>query len=395
VSNETNVFVFLHCFTHKISFECIPSAVVFVVISLNRFVKSRLVPGGSSEQAIYELCKVQGQEFTYTTASRDETIALCGLEKLLKGGNTNLPLAASIKIQARAKGMLQRKKDRQRRADDKKQPHQQQQPQQQQQQQQQQPPQQQQQQPQSASESKQTTPRVAVATATAAPAVVEPPMSLESLPKGIHPSIVKLAKSVAEQRRAGAEAHKKAASIKAALQQAQQERLSMQSRAERAEEELRFFRAAESRSNSRASVGHGNVQAPSANDALAAMGAAHERAAVAEAELAALQAKAAKLQSDIASVRSETLDGFKAKLSDALAQVSAIEREVRVQVCAYGLHFNAAFLRFHTLPFLIKLFGHALINCFVFQNGEATAISRQMSEMGFNDFHISSALQYR
>jgi hypothetical protein len=29
------------------------------------------------------------------------------------------------------------------------------------------------------------------------------------------------------------------------------------------------------------------------------------------------------------------------------------------------------------------------------QNGEAAAISRQMSEMGFNDFHISSALQYR
>jgi hypothetical protein len=29
------------------------------------------------------------------------------------------------------------------------------------------------------------------------------------------------------------------------------------------------------------------------------------------------------------------------------------------------------------------------------QNGEASAISRQMSESGFNDFHISSALQYR
>jgi hypothetical protein len=29
------------------------------------------------------------------------------------------------------------------------------------------------------------------------------------------------------------------------------------------------------------------------------------------------------------------------------------------------------------------------------QNAEASAISRQMSESGFNDFHISSALQYR
>jgi hypothetical protein len=29
------------------------------------------------------------------------------------------------------------------------------------------------------------------------------------------------------------------------------------------------------------------------------------------------------------------------------------------------------------------------------QNGEASAISRQMGDMGFNDFQISSALQYR
>jgi hypothetical protein len=298
--------------------QCVLSAVDTRVISLSRFVKARLMPGGSSADAIYELCKVQGQEFTYTTASRDETIALCGLDKLLKGGNTNLPLAASIKIQARAKGMLQRKKDKLKRADGDKQP----------------PP------PplpppplQPAMQAKQATPRAAVAAITAAQ-TVEPPMSLESLPKGIHPSIVKLAKVVAEQRRAGAEAQKKAASVKATLQQTQQERLAMQSRAERAEEELRFFRAAESRSNSRASVGHGSVAAPSTNDTLAAMGAAHERAAVAEAELAVLQAKAAKLQSDIASVRSETLDGFKAKLSTALAEVSSLEREVRVQVGA-------------------------------------------------------------
>ena len=277
---------------------------------LNRFVKARLMPAGTSAEAIYELCRVQDHEFTYKTASRDETIALCGLGKLLKGGNTNLPLAASIKIQARAKGMLQRKKDRLKRAEQQEKP---------------QPP---------AMQTKQASPRAPAADAAISLPAVVPPMSLDSLPKGIHPSIVKLAKSVAEQRRAAAETQKKAASGKAQLQQAQQERLAMQARAERAEEELRFFRAAESRSNSRASVGHGMVATSSANDSLAAMGAAHERAAVAEAELAVLQAKASKLQSDIASVRSETLDGFKAKLSTALAEVSSIEREVRVQVCA-------------------------------------------------------------
>ena len=306
----------VQCVACSTPLQFVLSAVDTRVISLSRFVKARLMPGGSSTDAIYELCKVQDQEFTYTTASRDETIALCGLDKLLKGGNTNLPLAASIKIQSRAKGMLQRKKDKLKRADGDKQ------------QQPLLPPPQQ----QPALQTKQATPRAAVAAIAAAPQTVEPPMSLESLPKGIHPSIVKLAKVVAEQRRAGAEAQKKAALVKTTLLQTQQERLAMQSRAERAEEELRFFRAAESRSNSRASVGHGSVAAPSTNDMLSAMGAAHERAAVAEAELAALQAKAAKLQSDIASVRSETLDGFKAKLSTALAAVSSIEREVRVQV---------------------------------------------------------------
>jgi hypothetical protein len=147
----------------------------------------------------------------------------------------------------------------------------------------------------------------------------------------MHPSIVKLAKTVAEQRRSAAEAHKKAAAGKAQLQQAQQERLALQARAERCEEELRFFRAAESRSNSRASVGPCK-EAPSATDSLAAMGAAHERAAVAEGELAQLQARANKLQSEVAAVRSETLDGFKGRLSTALAEVSSIEREVRLQV---------------------------------------------------------------
>jgi hypothetical protein len=29
------------------------------------------------------------------------------------------------------------------------------------------------------------------------------------------------------------------------------------------------------------------------------------------------------------------------------------------------------------------------------QNAEASAISRQMSDVGFNDFHVSAALQYR
>ena len=72
------------------------------------------MPGGSITEAVYELCKVQDHVFSYTTASLQETISLCGLEKLLKGGGTNLPLAASIKIQARARGLLQRKKDRKR-----------------------------------------------------------------------------------------------------------------------------------------------------------------------------------------------------------------------------------------------------------------------------------------
>lgn len=268
------------------------------------------MPGGSITEAVYELCKVQDHVFSYTTASLQETISLCGLEKLLKGGGTNLPLAASIKIQARARGLLQRKKDRKRRHDETANPPQPEEPQ-----------------------AKRDTPRAPIP----APAIVLPPVepqiSLESLPKNIHPSIVKLAKTVADQRRAGADAQKKAASSKAALLQVQQERLAMQARAERAEEELRFFRAAESRSNSRASA-NGNVIVPSSNDTLAAMGAAHQRAAVAEAELASLQVKAAKLQSDIAAVRSETLDGFKAKLSTALAEVSSIEREVRLQVCA-------------------------------------------------------------
>ena len=210
------------------------------------------MPGGTSSEAIYELCRVQDHEFTYKTASLDETIALCGLEKLLKGGNTNLPLAASIKIQARAKGMLQRKKDKLKRAEQQEQP------------------------PPPEMQAKQASPRAPAADAAVALPAVEPPMSLDSLPKGIRPNIVKLAKSVAEQM----------------------------------------------------------VATSSANDSLAAMGAAHERAAVAEAELAVLQAKASKLQNDIASVRSETLDGFKAKLSTALAEVSSIEREVRVQVCA-------------------------------------------------------------
>lgn len=251
------------------------------------------------------------RQFTYTTASRDETVALCGLEKLLKGGNTNLPLAASIKIQARAKGMLQRKKDRQRRADSDVM--------------------QQQQQQQPEVKTKEATPRAPPAAAIVAAPAPDPPIALDSLPKGIHPSITKLAKSVAEQRRSGDDAHKKAAAGKQALQQMQQERLAMQARAERAEEELRFFRAAESRSNSRASVGPDKL-APSSSDSLAAMGAAHERAAVAEAELAMLQSKVTKLQGDIASVRSESVDGFKARLSTALAEVSAIEREVRLQV---------------------------------------------------------------
>ena len=255
------------------------------------------------------------RQFTYTTASRDETVALCGLEKLLKGGNTNLPLAASIKIQARAKGMLQRKKDRQRRADSDVMQQQQQ--------------QQQQQQPEV--KTKEATPRAPPAAAIVAAPAPDPRIALDSLPKGIHPSITKLAKSVAEQRRSGDDAHKKAAAGKQALQQMQQERLAMQARAERAEEELRFFRAAESRSNSRASVGPDKL-APSSSDSLAAMGAAHERAAVAEAELAMLQSKVTKLQGDIASVRSESVDGFKARLSTALAEVSAIEREVRLQV---------------------------------------------------------------
>jgi hypothetical protein len=43
----------------------------------------------------------------------------------------------------------------------------------------------------------------------------------------------------------------------------------------------------------------------------------------------------------------------------------------------------------------MKSFGDARIDGFMLQNGEATAIGRQMSEMGFNDYHISSALQYR
>jgi hypothetical protein len=280
-----------------------------IVTLTGRFVKARLTPGASAAEAIYELCRVIDGEFTYTTASRQETIALCGLEKLLKGGNTNLPLAASIKIQARARGLLQRKKDKLRRADKNVQPE------------------------QPDPQPKQATPRATVAAAAAAPPApaAAPVLSLESLPKGVHPSVAKLAKTVADQRRAAADAHKKAASSKAALQDEQQQRLAMQARAERAEEELRFFRAAESRSNSRASIGNGSA-APSGSHTLAAMGAAHERAAVAEAELASLQAKAAKLQGDIAAVRSETLDGFKSRLSSALAEVSAIEREVRLQV---------------------------------------------------------------
>jgi hypothetical protein len=91
-------------------------------------------------------------------------------------------------------------------------------------------------------QTKQASPRAPAADEAVALPAVEPPMSLDSLPKGILPSIVKLAKSVAEQM----------------------------------------------------------VATSSANDSLAAMGAAHERAAVAEAELAVLQAKASKLQNDIA-----------------------------------------------------------------------------------------------
>jgi hypothetical protein len=303
---------------HTGSFACVSAAVDACLMLLNRFVKSRLMSGGSNTEAIYELCKVQEQEFTYTTASREETIKLCGLEKLLKGGNTNLPLAASIKIQARARGLLQRKKDRQKRANHQAKPANELEKLQ-----------------QDDSQAKQVTPRPTAVTAAAVLSPAEPQISLESLPKGLHPSIAKLAKTVADQRRAAADALKKAAAGKAALHQTQQERLAMQARAERAEEELRFFRAAESRSNSRASFS-GNVTGPSSNDALAAMGAAHERAAVAEAELASLQSKAAKLQSDVAAVRSETLDGFKSKLSTALAEVSSIEREVRLQVCVRG-----------------------------------------------------------
>jgi len=90
---------------------------------------------------------------------------LCGLQRLLKAGNTNLPLAASIKIQARAKGMLQRKKDRQKRAalDTK--------------------------QEQPAADTQQATPRAPAPAAVTAAPPPEPPMSLESLPKGMLPSI--------------------------------------------------------------------------------------------------------------------------------------------------------------------------------------------------------------
>jgi hypothetical protein len=282
----------------------------------HRFVKARLTPAAPGAQALYELSRIQDDQFVYTTASLDETVALCGLQKLLKGGSTNLPLAASIKIQARAKGMLQRKRDREKQVDQASQP------------------------PPSAVPVQQASlsaPTVVVANAApavadAASAVAEPPISLESLPKGIHPSIIKLAKVVAEQRRSCTDVQKKAAAAKAALQQLQQERLATQARAERAEEELRFFRAAESRSNSRASLSNGHIMAPSTDHTFAAIGAAHQRAAAAEAEVASLQAKVTKLQNEITSVRSETLDGFKTQLSNALAEVSSLEREVRVQV---------------------------------------------------------------
>jgi hypothetical protein len=137
------------------------------------------------------------------------------LEKLLKGGNTHLPLAASIKIQARARGLLQRKKDRQKRANLEEKPANE------------------QEKPlhsnelekplQADSQAKQVTPRSSAVTAAAAPPPAEPQISLESLPKGIHASITKLAKTVADHRRAGADALKKAAAGKAALQQAQGE----------------------------------------------------------------------------------------------------------------------------------------------------------------------------